>query len=361
METYAHPTIDRGALRAYVGCRTTRERDARGRGIAVFDVDGQGVWTHWATVATDPNPSYLLFDGGERHLHCVHGDGSTVSTFRCDEAGGLALSGSVSTEGRNPVHLVLSPNGHWCLIANYASGDIVALPVRNDGSLDAVAHCLALPDRRGPHRTQQQGAHPHQVVFDPSGKWLLVPDKGSDAVHTIAFDPDTGALRLACSLRTAPGSGPRHLAFDATGNFAWVVLELSSQLLAMAFDADTGTLTPAQRVPTVPEFFTGENTGAGIALSHDGAAVFVSNRGHGSVVRFQITPADGTLHSPEWVDTRGAVPRFITLVPDAPVVLVANEDADTIVALDESPLYVHDQALAYTGSPVCITFTKGTP
>lgn len=337
---------------AYIGCRTTRARQARGTGIEVFEVVADGPWRHLRSVPAGDNPSYLAIDDAGRFLYAVHGDGDTVSAFRIGAGGTLEPLNEQGTEGRNPVHLTFSPDGRWLLIANYATGSVVSLPIETSGALGAVAARLQLPDSPGPHRTQQRGAHPHQLVFDPSKRWLLVTDKGADAVHTVAFDSESGALRLVASLQTAPGSGPRHLALDPAGSHGWVVLELSSQLLAVSLDAASGRLGAHQRVSTVPDTFTGESTGAGIVL--DDRSLWVSNRGHGSIVRFTIDAASGAAGDPSWAPVGGSVPRFICTDParGAGAVLVANEDADTVVAVGGGG----PELRARTGSPVCIVF-----
>ncbi|MDM0072480.1 lactonase family protein [Variovorax sp. J31P207] len=354
METSPCPTPHVGARRAYVGCRTSALRGARGRGIEVFDVFSDGAWKHRQTVAAGENPSYLLIDDGRQALHCVHGDGAIVSSFRIEASGELVALRSRSTEGTNPVHLAFSAGGQWLLVVNYASGSVVSLPVQADGSLGAASDRLELPNRPGPHRSQQRGPHPHQLVVDPSGRWLLVPDKGGDAVHTVAVNEETGTLRLASSFAVAPSSGPRHMVFGADGSRAWVVLELSSQVLAVHFDPATGSIRAMQRTSSVPDSFTGENTAAGIALSVDGRGLFVSNRGHGSVVRYAIDGDTGALTSPVWTDTQGKVPRFIATAPGGDLV-VANEDADTIVRVAPNDSKITQ--LTTTGSPVCIAFT----
>ena len=38
---------------AYIGCRTTRERNARGKGINVFRVEPSGEWRHFASFSSD--------------------------------------------------------------------------------------------------------------------------------------------------------------------------------------------------------------------------------------------------------------------------------------------------------------------
>ena len=348
------------AFRAYVGCRTTVQRQARGRGLEVFDVTQSGSWFHRWTIATKDNPSYLLLDEVRDVLHCVHGDGTDISSFKVACDGHLTLLSTQSTKGQNPVHLALSTNRRWMLVANYATGSVATLPIQHDGALGPVAHVLKLPSQPGPHNTQQLGAHPHQIVLSPCGQWLLVPDKGGDAVHTLALHEATGTLRLVASLSVAPGSGPRHLVFRPDGVLVWVVLELSSQVLTASFDRNTGALDPLRRTSTLPEHFTGENTGAGIVLSRDACHLFVSNRGHGSVVHYDINPNNGVLSSPAWTRGPGTVPRFITHLPSSDTLCVANEDTDNLVCITSLSQV---ESLASTGSPVCVVFatpSKGT-
>ncbi len=339
---------------AYVGCRTSVSRQARGRGIEVFGVATDGRWTHRQHVPAGENPSFLVVDEGRRAVHCVHGDGDTVSSFQMNAAGLLQLNGTRSSEGINPVHLAISPGRRWLVVANYATGSVVTLSMEDDGSLGPVQHILPLPDTPGPHRLQQRGAHPHQVVFDPSGRWLLVPDKGGDAIHTLRLDETSGALALVHTLKVPPMSGPRHLVFRQDARVAWCVFELTSQVLTAGFDAQTGSLQPITRTPTLPETYIEDNTGAGIVLSADGRWLHVSNRGHGSVVRYAVTPRSGALSRPTWIASGGRVPRFIGAGPQDCVV-VANEDADTVIRIDAGS--AEALQLASTGSPVCVATT----
>ena len=353
METFPHLDQADVAFRAYVGCRTTALRRARGRGLEVFDVSSAGKWTHRWTVPAGDNPSYLLIDEARSALHCVHGDGSEVSSFRIDGDGRLFGLGSRSTGGTNPVHLALSAGKRWVLVANYATGSVVSFAIQENGSLGPMAHLLELPNKAGPNKAQQQGPHPHQIVLDPSGRWFMVPDKGADAIHTLTLDEATGELRLLATLNVSPGSGPRHLVFRSDGAMAWVVLELSSDVLTARFDPATGGLESLQRTTTVPDSFAGENTGAGIVLSGDEHHLFVSNRGHGSVVRYDVAVADGGLNSPAWTKVQGAMPRFIASLPGSDAICVANEDVDSIVRI-AGPSQV--EQLTSTGSPVCVAF-----
>ena len=48
---------------AYVGCRTTKERNARGKGLKVFEICEQtGDWKEIQCLKTEGNPSYQTMD-----------------------------------------------------------------------------------------------------------------------------------------------------------------------------------------------------------------------------------------------------------------------------------------------------------
>ena len=56
------------AMFVYVGCYTTKQRNARGEGINVYRMDrASGTWTHLQLVRDLVNPSWLTLDGQQRH------------------------------------------------------------------------------------------------------------------------------------------------------------------------------------------------------------------------------------------------------------------------------------------------------
>ena len=114
---------------AYVGCRTTRERNARGDGINVYRLNGEtAAWTHVQLVGDLLNPSFLAFDRQQRCLYTVHGDSSEISAFRIDpRSGELAFLNRQSTRGKNPVHLKTDPTNRFIVVANHVTaGDYVS-------------------------------------------------------------------------------------------------------------------------------------------------------------------------------------------------------------------------------------------
>jgi len=357
-----HAAKPQPGLYAYVGCRTTRERNARGKGLSVYRVDrATGEWTLVQLVEGLDNPSFLAFDRTNHFLYSVHGDLSDVSAYAVDPTSGqLTLLNRRSTGGKNPVHLAADPTNRQLVVANYATGTVVLLPIQADGSLGEVVDMAALPGNPGPHRTQQGSSHPHDVPFDPNGRFVIVPDKGLDRVFVFQVDAIAGKLVPASvpSVASREGAGPRHAAFHPSMPLAYVMNELDSSITTYRFDTQTGRLTPLQIVSTLPPDYTGNNTGAEIAVSRSGRILFGSNRGHDTIVTMAIDAKTGLLSPRSWVGTDGQGPRFFALDPADEMLYAANENSDSIVALrvTAAGTLAPTGQRVHTGSPVCIVF-----
>lgn len=349
-----------GAAWAYVGCYTSTEREGHGNGIAVFRVDPSGRWDPIQVLATVDNPSYLITDRAATTLYSVHGDGDTVGAYRIDPATGhISELARQNTGGTNGVHLELSPDERWLVVANYATGSIAVFPRAADGSLGLRSQLLELTGTAGPLPEDQKGPQPHQVHFAPTGTHLIVPDKGTDRLHRLAFDPAVGTVSvLAEPILTAPGTGPRHLAYHPYLPAFYLVDELSSQVTVYFYDRNTAGAGAGTSLSTLPDEAQGPNTASAIALSADGRFVLVSNRGHDTIATYAISPV-GSLLSPTWTPTQGKQPRFITFDPAGTTVYAANQKTDTIIPFTFDPisgrLDQRGEAIG-TGSPSCIVF-----
>src|SRR5262245_57018549 len=78
----AAPKGEGAAMFVYVGCYTTKQRNARGEGINVYKMDrASGTWTHVQLVKDLVNPSWLTLDRQQRFLYSAHGDGEVATAF----------------------------------------------------------------------------------------------------------------------------------------------------------------------------------------------------------------------------------------------------------------------------------------
>jgi 6-phosphogluconolactonase len=350
---------------AYVGCYTTPDRKGRGEGIAVYRIAADsGAWSRVQLLADVPNPSFLTIDRAQRFLYCVHGGNTyrAVSAFAIEpESGQLTFLNTQDSGGANPVHLDIHPGGHFMVVASYTDGMVASLPINADGTLGPRSDLVAQTGEHGPHPTEQAAPHPHHNPFDPTGRFVAVPDKGLDRTFIYRFDAERGRLLPGDppSVAAQPGAGPRHAAFHPRLPCAYVINELDSTITAFAYDADRGVLNPRQTVSTLPPDFIGANTTAEVAIAPSGRFLYGSNRGHDSIAIFAIDPSTGALTSRGWEPSGGAMPRFFALDPSGDYLYAANQESDIIVAfrVDQmtGALALTGQVIE-TGCPVSIVF-----
>jgi len=352
---------------AYIGCRTSRERNGRGSGLGVFHADtvAKSEWKKIQEVEGLINPSYLLVSKSGRELYIAHGDQSEVSSFVIDpQSGSVSKLNRQPTYGLNPVHLAFDPSGSFLLVANYATGSLAAVPIAMDGSLNPVSDLLFLPGEIGPHRTQQSFSHPHQILFAPNEKSFVVPDKGLDKIFTVTLDVFTGRFHLDPSKTSnaRPGAGPRHAVFHSNGRFVYLVNELDVSLTTCLYEPEQQILSPINRVSVLPSEHFGESSAAGIIIDPTGSFLFVSIRGYNGIAMFALDPETGIPVLQGWASSQGTLPRFITLDNSSKYLLVANEGSDSIVrfSIDQSTgLLTDPHPVIETGSPTCIAFRTG--
>lgn len=321
------PSKKISSSRVFVGTYT----GAGSRGIYTFELDAAtGAVGQPVLAAPSKNPSFLALHPSGRFLYAVNETGAAgaVSAFSIARASGaLSLLNQQPSGGADPCHLAVDALGRNVVVANYTSGSVAALPIAADGSLRPASSVRQLIGS-GPNRARQTGPHAHGVFFDPSKKFLLTADLGSDRIFVEPGEPGGVALE--------PGSGPRHLAFHPDGKTLYVVSELSSSVSGLRWDAGRGSLSSFQRISTLPSGFSGTNTAAEIAVSPDGRFVYASNRGDDALAVFSVD-ASGRLAPAGRVPTGGRTPRSFAIDPSGRWLLAANQDSDSIVVFRLDP------------------------
>ncbi len=348
---------------AYVGCFTTARRKAHGEGIAAFRIDADtGAWHYVETYGEIPNPHYVTLDRTQRFLYSAHGDSSEIGAYRRDpQSGRLKLLNRQATGGDNASTVAVDASNRFVVLAN--GPGVAVFPINADGSLAPYCDLVIPPGDPGPWRKEQFGPHPHQAIFDPSGRFVIVPDKGLDKIHVYRFDAERGKL-VACDpphVKARYGAIPRHIAFHPLASYAYVVNEMDSTVNAYHWNGERGTLAAFQRIPTTPTTYTGDNTGAEIAVLPSGRFLYASNRGHDSIAIYAIDQANGMLTHVGWESVQGKKPRYFGLSPDASLLYAANENTHSIVAfsIDQATGRLQPTGLVIeTGSPTCIAFAS---
>ena len=340
---------------AYVGCYTTPDRDGRGDGIRVYRD-----WNLVQTIDGLENPSLFTLRRDRSVLYSVHGGRDLISAFARDpRTGELTLLNQMDCRGNNPVDSALDPTERFLIIGNYGTGTVAVMPLDADGALLPVTQIVTLPGTAGRDPLHQTSSHPHAVIFDPSGRFAIVPDKGFDRVFVFRFDAGKLLPTAQGSIASKSGAAPRHAAFHPSLPKLYVNNELDSTVAVFAWNDDTGQMTETQVLSTIPGGYEGRNTTAEIAASACGRFLYVSNRGQDSVVLFRIDPETGHLTFAGYTPTGGSRPRFFALDPTGLRLYAANQDSNDIAAfqIDRSTGTLHPLGIvARTGSPSAIGF-----
>ena len=349
----------------YVGTYT----GAKSKGIYAFRMSGEGKLTPVGLVAEITSPSFLAVHPNRKYLYAVNevsefkgkkGEGA-VSAFSIDgESGKLTLLNQQPSAGAGPCHLVVDKTGKTVLVANYGGGSIASFPLKNDGS---IGEAISRIQHQGSsvNKQRQEKPHAHHITADPANRYVLACDLGLDQVLVYRFDPKKSELipNDPPFGKLKSGAGPRHLAFHPDGKFVYVNNELDSTLTAFAYDGKKGSLTELETISTLPKDFAGRNSTAEIEVHPSGKFVYVSNRGHDSVVGFAIDQKSGKLTYIEHESTQGKTPRNFAINPNGKFLLAENQGSDSIVVFSVDPksgALTPTGEKAEVGSPVCIVF-----
>lgn len=344
---------------AYVGCRTTKERNARGEGLKTYHIDDvTGEWKEIQCLKTEENPSYQCFDNDNRYLYSVHGDITKVSSYKIMEDGTLKHLNTVDIGGKNPVFITVDKTNRFIIVATLQGGALYSLQRNEDGTIGEIVDKQCFEGKK-----EGSVSFPHQCYWDQDKNYIFAPAQGRvqgyAQVRVYRFDSETGMLHMTCQRMAREDAEPRHLSVHPNNRYVYMVNEKDNTMTFLEFDKKTGELEPRQITPMLPDTYVGNaEAGASVILSN-GKIVIGSSRTFNKLVLFRVDQNTGYLTRIGYYDTLGKIPRFMGFNQDESKFYVANEESDTIVemALDkERGTMEYTGRIIETGSPVCITF-----
>lgn len=347
----------------FVGCTA----DA-GAGIYSYRLNGGTGALEQVAVFSDiayPGFQTLSPDGGSLYSVCRLDVGEDepnggVAAFSIDRSSGsLTMLNSVSSRGAGAVHVSADGTGHCLAVANYRGGNLAIVPIDSRGALSEASDFVQFagssidPDR-------QQGSFAHSVIISDDSRHIFVQDLGTDKIMQFHLDPAYGKIKPTDPpfVATELGAGPRHLKIHKNHKWAYVINELDNTLVLYDYDQGKGTLAQRQVISTLPEDFEGTSYCADIHIHPSGRLLYGSNRGHDSIVVFDINETDGSLSLAQLQPCGGDHPRNFALTPDASLLLCANMNSDNVVAYRIDP---ETGQVTPTGretavpKPVCVT------
>ncbi len=309
------------------------------------------------------NPSFVAIHPNGKFLYAVTETGNgSVSAFALDPTSGALKSlNSVSSKGNGPCFVTVDKTGKNVLVANYGSGSVAVLPLNADGSLRESSSFIQHKGK-GADPKRQDGPHAHSVNFAADNRFAIAADLGLDKVFVYKFDADKGTITPndPPAFDTKPGAGPRHFSFAPDGKHAYVINELASTITALDWDGKKGILKEIETVSTLPADFKGTNSTAEVLVHPSGKFVYGSNRGHDSIVVFQVQTG-GKLKAVQHIPTQGHVPRNFRIDPTGKYLIAANQNSDNLVVYGidgTSGQLKANGSTGQVGSPVCIRFLE---
>ena len=347
----------------FLGTRT----NAPGKGIYSCSFDTKtGASSPVSLAAEIASPTAFRLSASGRILYSVSelgndgkSDGS-ISAFAIDYmTGGLTLLNKVNSGGGGPTYLALDRTGKTALVGCYGSGRTNAFRVMPDGKIGDQTASIA--DYGTGPTPRQSSPHVHCTVFSPGNRFVLAADLGADRIFLFRFDPAAGTL-TPCDPpfhQFPAGSGPRSIVFHPNGRLAYLISELVGTVTVLAWSEADGTLTEVQTISCFPAESTGDRSGAGLAIRHDGRFLYPTTRNDSSIEVFAIDSAKGTLVAGQRVPSGGKLPWSCVLDPQGRHLIATNMSSNSasIFGIDLSTGNLTPVGtIPDVPSPVCAVF-----
>ncbi|GCF95146.1 hypothetical protein NRIC_30370 [Enterococcus florum] len=332
---------------------TYTRNESKGIYQIILDTE-KGCLENMQLATEEVSPTYLTkSQSGNLYSVTTRNEQGGVSSY--DQQ--LTFLNAVTEEGAPLCYVAVDEPRKLVYGANYHKGKINVYSIQTDGSLKA-AFSVSHDEPTGPHKNQNT-AHVHYTDLAPDQR-LVVCDLGTDRVYTYGVAAD-GSLEEQNVYLAPPGCGPRHLVFHPEKDLAYLFGELDNTVTVLNYDRSNGKFSSLQTVSTLPDDFTGESAGAAIRISNDGKFLYASNRGHNSIVVYQISDDGEKLNTVQFISTEGDGPRDFNLNSSNGYLVCGNQNTNnaTLYRRDsENGKLEMIQKDIYAPECVCVYFNK---
>ncbi|PCD20244.1 hypothetical protein AU210_016656 [Fusarium oxysporum f. sp. radicis-cucumerinum] len=272
-------------------------------------------------------------------LYAVDESSNALTLFEINLVSNEITAKSSKEGSSGVVHLQFNTDNTRLVGCAYGNGTIDIWNTTN-GSLGLVK-TIASPGQPGPDKERQASPHPHQANLDPTGRFFIINDLGTDSI--VVLDSNDDAFQIVNIIHISPqGCGPRHGVFYPQGAFRAthyiLVCEISNKVLVytVSYRENYLDFTQIQSTstfgPGLPPANSSSAAAGAIVLAADNRHLYVSNRQTGnstdSVSHFQIDHSNSTFLSLQFVgsaSTYGISPRMMSFSHEDRYLLIANQ------------------------------------
>lgn len=283
------------------------------------------------------HPFFMAVSKDQKFLYSIHAksfgskEPEQVAAYALEgRTGRMKLLNRQSTRGTASCYLKVDATGKTLLVANYSTGNIASLPVKEDGSLGEAASFVQHAGK-SVDPARQDAPYAHCIEVSPDNCFAFVADLGLDQVLSYKLDAKTAKLTAnePPFAKAPPGAGPRHLTFHPNGKHVYVINELKNSVTRFEYDAQAGKLIQQQTISTLPTDFTGTSYCADLKITPNGRFLYGTNRGHDSIAAYRIAD-DGTLKLIAIEPSLGKGPQNLAILPGGELLLCANMPGDNV-------------------------------
>ncbi|MBC8352627.1 MAG: lactonase family protein [Planctomycetes bacterium] len=284
--------------------------------IAIYELrETDGELKLQGSMKVSGGPGALTVSPDQKFLFASIRSVGNLASFRLDaRSGSLTLVNEV-VAGADPAYVATDATGKFLLSAYYFAGKVAVHSIDRQGTISSRPIQEVTTDDKA-----------HAIITDRANQFVFVPHTGPNSIFQFRFDAGKLIANDVAKLRRPDKTGPRHIWFHPTRDFAYVSDEQGSSITVYRFDPKNGRLTPMQTVSTLPDGFSRGNSTADIEVHPSGRFVYVANRGHDSIARFQIDSDSGRVTALGQTPTE-QTPRSFNIDPSGRFLIAAGESA----------------------------------
>ena len=266
--------------------------------------------------------AYFALSSDSRYLYVAneyHEGPGGLAAFRLVDGGDPQFLNALPSGTQGPAHIsIMNAFGRdFVLGSGYFEGDIMVCPVQEDGFLPPMSDNFRLSEE----------ARAHGIRPVPGTAFAITTDTFHGLIYTYEMTPEGKLIKRQC-YSDPELKAPRHMDFSKDGKRLFMLTERTSTLEVYDIDRKTGALTHTAHFSNLPDDFKGESSSSAIHTSPDGQYVYLSNRGHNSIVVYHIGENDVTQVG--WATESINWPREFLIDPEGKFMLVGNQFGQSV-------------------------------
>lgn len=216
--------------------------------LTTLNLTGSSLATVSKSYDCGSEPTWLTLDYANSILYCLNegwGGNASITSYKTGTNGALTELDLLPVLKSPVASTLFGSKNSELAVAFYDTSSFGTFSVGNPKDLALLqqeTYTLAAP---GPVPDRQDAPHLHDAILDPTKKFIVVPDLGSDLLRLYRIGSKN--VTQIPSVKAVPGSGPRHGGFATVGRntFFYNVNELSNTITgySVSYKNDTPVFT----------------------------------------------------------------------------------------------------------------------